>query len=533
VRKSVKVFDGWNIFFFCITFPLFHQTSSSAMQKSNLPLFFVLLCFAFSCNKNSDPNGLSVRSESFDFSPASCDPEEIAGTPLHEKHLRFSRLLAIALGQSVRLREALQSISTASSQEYFDEIFVQDFLIREIESTTVDARLSQIFQNIPSLAKGQTFSTFKSELLSADPLLVIKIPDWFADTTWNVQTTAPHVISNMKGQGQLLYGFKGDGDCFSKVSFFEFTNYEIVVKTSEDYLWIEGPEFLDGFANPCMSYQDFFDEYARAYAGHYLLKKRDMQQLFMSCQTAGPEGTSGGANCLRDEGFDHNYMKGFQLGNPNIILTLSNQPCLGGEETFDFQVDFLYAFRTAEAAAIDAKLPPLTYYGLRLSDLVETTNIVVGTALWGIPIYKVEMVPKYYSFGIGSIKYDYMKHINPEDGEWVRALMGGALFVTWHETDFEICTSTGVTTVTNTSAATFNYALLFQWLPGATSTTTFNSSYSKVSSHTVSVTGAATIPLGFNALGYCDPPTPWLPNFSYPTGVGPGGLYVHYNYHVD
>lgn len=495
------------------------------------PALFLLFCFTFSCNPGA--NILDAETiERFDYSPASCDLNEIASTPLHEKHLRFARLLAISLGQSESLRQAVKDASVTSGQPYFDEILVHDFLGIQVENTTVAQRLAQIFEGNSSLAEGQTFNAFKNDLLTADPLLVIKIPDWFFDTTWNVQTTAPHVLSNIKGQGQYLYGFTESGGCFSKESYFEFTTYEIVVKTSEDYLWVEGQDFLEGFAHPCMSYGAFFNTHARSYAGHYLLKKRDMQKLFLGCSPDGPDGPPNPppSTCLRDEGFDHNYMLGFQLANAGIMSTLNNQPCLGGEETFDFQIDFLYAARTEEAAAIDLKLPPMPLYGLRRSDLMEIKRVKL---LWAS--FMVVGNPKYYAINLGSnpLKFDYMAQISPNQPEWVVDVYGREIYVVWNETDFKICTSTGVTTVTNTTGLTLNLGLMFNWFSKTQNpNSTFTNTYSKVSQHTVNVSGAAVIPLGYNALGYCNPPTPGVPPATwYPTG--PQGLLVHYNYVVN
>lgn len=501
------------------------------MKFNHLIPLSILLCCIFGCDPDVNDSNGSV-SERFDYSPVSCDLNVIASTPLHSKHLRFARLLALSLGQSTAMRQAVKDASFTAGQGYFNEILVNDFLAVQVENTTVSGRLNQVFQSTPSLAAGQTFDVFKNELLAADPLLVIKIPDWFFDTTWNVQTTAPHVVSNIKGQGQLLYGFDQNGDCFSKESYFEFTTYEIVVKTSEDYLWIEGQNFLEGFAHPCMSYESFFNTYARSYAGHYLIKKLDMQKLFLSCAPAGPDGPPNPppAACYRDEGFDHNYMLGFQLANAGVMSTLNNQPCLGGEETFDFQIDFLYAARTEEAAAIDLKLPPLPLYGLRRKALVD----IKIKRIFGLA-YGIEVTPKYYAINIGSNqqKFDYMAQISPNQPEWVVNTFGQEIYVTWNETDFEICTSTGVTTVTNTIGLTLNLGLMFNWFSKTQNpSSTFNTSHSKVSQHTVNVTGAAVINLGYNALGYCNAPTPGVPPaLWYPTG--PQGLNVHYNYVVD
>lgn len=458
-----------------------------------------------------------------DLSPPSCDLSVIAASPFHQKHLRFAKLLALCLDASPLLREAVKNASLSPGQQYFNEILIQDFLNQPVGNNSVEGILSQKFNSSTSLSEGMEFSTFKTDLLAADPLLTIKIPDWFWDVAWDTQTETPHVVSNIKGSGEYLYGFDGTGNCFSKQSYFDATKIEVVVKTSEDYLWVEGPEFLHGFANPCMSYDSFFNAYARSYAGHFLLKKRDMQKLFLSCAPPGPEGPPNPplVPCKRDEGMEHNYMLGFELANADIIYTLQNQPCLGGEETLDFQIDFVYAYRTAENAAVDAQLPPLPLYGLRWKDLVD----IQFNPPWAGGI---QISTKYYPLSIGAMKYDFMKHINPIDDEWNRSLMGEALYVTWNETDFQICTSVGVQTVTNTIGATLNLKLPFSWVPGGT----FNTNYSQVSSHTVNVTGAAVIPLGYNALGYCDPQTPGIPPAQwYPTG--PQGLNVHFDYVFD
>lgn len=499
--------------------------SASCTLILSLAVFFIFGC-------HGDTDGLTGASDRFDFSPSSCDPEAMAASPLHAKHLRFARLLAISLGQSEALRQAVKTASVAPSQEYFNEILVGDFLSAPLANSTVDGLFGQVFSSDASLSEGQSYGTFKSELLTADPLLVIKIPDWLWDTVWNIQQTAPHVVSNMKGQGQLLYGFEASGNCFSKESYFEFANYEIVVKTSEDYLWIENQDLLEGFAHPCMSYAEFFNTYARSYAGHWLLKKRDMQNLFLACAPTAPDGPPAPppSPCLRDEGFDRNYLLGFQLANEGVMSTLNNQPCLGGEETFDFQIDFLYSARTEEAAALDAKLPPLALYGLRRKDLVDIKYKKPGFLITGI-----EVIPKYYSvnLGVAPQKFDYMAQISPNQPEWVVDKFGGEIYVTWNETDFEVCTSTNVTTVTNTVGLTLNLGLMFEWFSKAQNpNSTFNTGYTRISQHTVQVTGASVIPLGFNALGYCNPPTPGVPPAVwYPTG--PQGLLVHYNYVLD
>lgn len=499
-------------------------------------IILVILCFTLGCSLQPDDFSEKSTSERFDFSPETCAISEIAATPLHEQHLRFARLLAISLGQSEALRRVIKNASEAPGQPYFNEILVNDLLPETVENTNVEARLRQTFESNSSLAEGQTFQTFKNDLLTADPLLVIKIPDWLFDTIWNTQITAPDVVSNRLGQEQLLYGFDKNGNCFSKESYVEFSNYEIVVKTSEDYLWIENQNFLSGFANPCVSYNDFFQTYARSYAGHYLLKKRDFQKLFLSCLPDGPDGPVNPppSSCLRDAGFDHNYMLGFQLANTGLWQTLQNQPCLGGEETFDFQIDFLYAARTEEAMAIDLKLPPLPLYGVRAVELVDY-KIVKKPGPWILHTYGVETTPRYFAINLGNVqqKFNYMAQISPNQPEWLSDVFGQAIYVTWNETDFEICTASGVTTTTNATGLTLNLGLKFDWIgKDQNANAAFNTSYSKVSQHTVNVSGASVIPLGYNALGYCNPPTPGIPpSVWYPTG--PQGLLVHFNYVVE
>ncbi len=435
---------------------------------------FVVVFLAAGCQRKEKSIDPAFR---IDLAPASCDIPTIASSSFHEKHLRFAKLLALSLGSSEELRAAVKQASVTSGQDYFNEILVKDFLPSSLPATgsqaaqTVENVIKQDFDNTPSLSNGTTFQSFKDDLLTADPTLVIKIPDWFWEYEWNTASTAPYVISNIKGTGQYLYGFDENGDCLSKESYTEAVNLEVVVKTSEDYLWIDGPEFLQGFAHPCMSLDTFFNTYARSFAGHYLLKKRDMQKLFLATGT-GPVGPPNPPllACKRETGAEHNYLLGFQLANTGIITTLQNQPCLGGEETFDFQIDFLYSYRTAEAAAVDAQLPPLTLYGLRMKDLVD---IKINKPWWHSPLFTI--TPKYFAISIAGTKYDYMKQINPIAQEWDRPTIGEALFVTWNETDFKICTSSGVQTVTKSIGATLNLKLPFKWVPGGT----FTGNYSK------------------------------------------------------
>lgn len=167
---------------------------------------------------------------------------------------------------------------------------------------------------------------------------------------------------------------------------------------------------------------------------------------------------------------------------------------------------------------------------MRRKDLVDIKYKKLGFLITGI-----EVTPKYYSVspGVASQKFDYMAQISPNQPEWVVDKSGGEIYVTWNEADFEICTSTNATTVTNTVGLTLNPGLMFEWFSKMQNPdSTFSTSYTKISQHTVQVTGASVIPLGFNALGYCNPPTPGVPPAVwYP--AGPQGLPVHYNYVLD
>lgn len=504
-------------------------------MKTSAFYYLVLLMFIAiaGCNRKEEFDILESR---INFEPSSCHIPSIAASPLHEKHLRFAKLFAVALGRSSALRQAVKDAAVVEGQDYFEEILLHDFLDSMVGEQTVRARLSQVYPDVSGMVSGQTFDSFMEDLLSSDPLLVIKIPDWFHDTTWNAELTSPYVISNRRASDQLLYGFDAEGSCFSKVSYYEFSNIEIVIKTSEDYLWVAGADFLSPYPEFCMSHEEFFDTYARSFSGNYLIRKRDMHKLFLGCGTGPtePDLNPPLSSCPRDEGFDHNYLIGFRLAEPSVILTLNNQPCLGGEETYDFQVDFLYAFRTDEQSAVDLKLPPVPLYGLRFKQLVD-----ISFEKGPLGITKAIAVrPVYYPIRVANRLFNYFEQISPSQKEWVVNNFGKEIYITWNETDFEVCTSTGVTTVTNTFGATLNFNLAFNWFSkNQNASSTFNTSYTKVSQHTVNVSGSSVVPLGFCGLGYCDPlysnhnDFPFRPRHWYPTG--PQGLLVHCDYVVD
>jgi hypothetical protein len=170
---------------------------------------------------------------------------------------------------------------------------------------------------------------------------------------------------------------------------------------------------------------------------------------------------------------------------------------------------------------------------LRRKDLADLK--IVKKKFWPFHVFTFEVTPKYYAIRLGpnSQEFDYMAQISPNQPEWVVDVFGSEIYVTWNETDFEICTATGVTTVTNTASHSFNLALSFNWFSKTQNVnSTYNTSHTRVSQHTVNVSGAAVIPLGFNALVYCNERTPGVPPAVwYPTG--PQGLLVHYNYVVD
>ncbi len=499
-----------------------------------LPLSSLLgaLLFLAACT-NEERNILAIR---IDYAPANCNLSRMASTSLHLKHLQFARLLSVALNHSSHLRQAVNDASRIEGQAYFEEILVRDFLDTAVNNQTVRNLLSQYFSNIQSETSFATFQEFVEDLLQTDPLLVIKIPDWFFDENWDIAATPPDVVSNILAPDQLLYGFRPGGACFSKVSYFEFGNLEMVVKTSEDYLWVGGPSFLEPFPQFCMSHDAFFAQYARNFSGGYLIRKRDLQRLCLGCGTGptDPDTDPPTSSCPRDEGFDHNYLIGFRLAHPNVIITLNNQPCLGGEETYDFQIDFLYALRTAEQQAQDLKLPPLPLYGLRFRQLVD---IRIEQVLAGVKRV-VAVNPVYHPIRINDRLFNYFEQISPSQKEWVVNKFGKEVYIAWSETDFVLCTSSGVTTVTNTVGAVSDFNLLFNWFSKTQNPkSTFNTSYSRVSQHTVAVYGAATVPLGFCGLGYCDSlysndnSFPFRPRRWYPTG--PQALWIHCDYIVE
>ncbi len=496
---------------------------------SILAAFLIVMC----TGKKKDQDILVAR---IDYAPESCNVGAIASSSLHSKHLQFAKLLAIALGRSSSLRQAVKDASLVEGQEYFEEILVYDFLEVPVNGQSVRSLLANYFPDISSETAFTTFDEFAEDLLLSDPLLVIKIPDWYFNSEWDIATTRPDVVSNIRAPNQLLYGFRANGDCFSKISYFEFEHLEVVVKTSEDYLWIGGPDFLAPFPSFCLSHEAFFAQYARSFAGNYLLKKRDLHHLFLGCGSGptDPDPDPPVSPCPRDTGFDHNYLIGFRLSHPNVLLTMNNQPCVGGEETFDFQIDFLYAARTGEQSAIDLKLPPLPLYGLRAKQLV---NIITEETVLGIKKV-VAVSPVYYPIRVNNNLFNYFEQISPSQKEWVVDRFGKEVYVTWNEVDFRECNASSGTTTTTSISATLPFNLFYSWFSKLeNSNSTFNASYSKVSKHEVQVFGESHIPLGYCGLGYCDSlysnfnDFPFRARRWYPTG--PQALLVHFDYIVE
>jgi len=111
---------------------------------------------------------------------------------------------------------------------------------------------------------------------------VVKIPDWLIDVDWNTDKTEPSVFSNLYGLNHKIYGFKKDGNSYTKDKFFQSDRFEVMVKNSEDYFLIKDKSILEYLQHPCMSIDDFVRDYCRIWDGDVLVKKRDLQKLFGS-----------------------------------------------------------------------------------------------------------------------------------------------------------------------------------------------------------------------------------------------------------
>lgn len=255
-------------------------------MKTKLYLTSILFLSLFSCNKPTGdevPFATPRGDEIFNLTPDSCVPRDFASSPLHEKHLLFAKLIAIACGQSSDIRTAIKSASFQQGTSQYKEVLVSDFLDDSAGNTTVYNLLAAVFTEAPIVSGSVPFSEYINDLLASDPLLVLKIPDWFDGASWDIAQTAPWVVSNTKATDQHYYGFDPNGNCFSKSKVKTFFALELMVKTSEDYLWASSVSFVNGFANYCMSYNDFNQQYSRAYFGGVLYNRKDLQKLFLGC----------------------------------------------------------------------------------------------------------------------------------------------------------------------------------------------------------------------------------------------------------
>jgi len=501
-----------------------------------ISIFIILLSFQ-SCEKETEfidlNENVKLRSER-NTERLNCNIDLLSNDIIMKNQLIMSKLFVKAIKKSPKLRLLIKEKSLEKGcTNGYKEIIIKYLLTEKLANDSIVNDLVkktylEVFNSdslitssgtTNSISQSLDYNVFISSVFDEDPLMVIKIPDWLKTDEWDVNTYSPPVFSNRLNDDGKMIGFKDDLSCYEKNEFYKSDFFEIMIKTSEDHLLINENdvyEFINLFFHPCISTNEFIQNETNKFdenGDRILLKKCKMRDLFDCGDTTSiinspdPSEAEPPEFCFRDIVEEENVMYGFKLSDIGVMTTINNQPCIGGEESFDFQVDFLTSIRTGEAESIPIQLPKLPYYGVRASDLMEVTvqeqnmfNCPAGTYL------KVHMLKH---------PFEWYRHLNTSfvpTGDWDKSVFGSNIYTIWNETDYTTCivSSSNSTSTTDVSSQSYSLNFLFPEVVSGVggnigTSQNWSTTHTSTHSYTVSVSGSSQpINLGYNALHYCD-----------------------------
>lgn len=413
--------------------------------------------------------------------------ENIIHDEAQRDQLLFTRLMAIALNKSIILREKIYELSKQKDNLFYKEILIKDLLLINIDGETVNEFLESLIKENYIDLEIPNYTTFISNLMKDLPLLVIKIPDWLIDDTWDFNIVGPRVFSNLICADNKVFGFENNGTLYMKPDYFKSNKFELVVKNSEDYFLIKDKNILKYFQSPCMNIDQFIQRYCKIWNTDILVKKRDLQYLFEFCtpemKTISKEPLS---DCPRTESNESNYLTTISLSSPSILKTLHNDNCIAGEETFDFQADFIYGIRTSENEISFSEHLMVPFYGLRYSELFNPDG----------------SLKTYYIFN-NSIKksFDFIYFIDKNAQGWDRDKLGNNIVILWNEVDILNCNDKKYF---DKEPISYSYDFLFNFV-GKDKIPNSKYNISKFGYFRVegSIFGQNIIPFGWNNYAYC------------------------------